>query len=578
MNNSVLEEVWVPDAAPEQCNEIGNEFFRKNEFLSALGAYHKALSVNSTARTNRCATYLKLRKWAKAEADARQVMRGGDKGKKGAFRLAQALLHQDRVDEALEAVKGIKHPAVREFREHCKRWRKEKKGKFNIRKMWTEPHTGVRLDSPHAEYTHPAVGIRPHSIYGRELVATADIPQHTLILASRALFACEKSGNDALATLTMQMCDPEDRRQILSLSGGRAHPGLKDDEPLPPVDVMRMVGVLSTNAFELRLKPVPATKHLGMMGEKTGTGLWIKPSLLNHSCAPNCTWGTVVDHMFVYTTRAVPKGDSLTVAYTNDNEFNAVKARFSDWATIDGFDCQCPRCVFYRANSDLIAADATIRALFNTAAVRVGGNGESMSVAAKDALYDTRMQQAVRIFKRCQPPDCCKTAVCLYNILLTAHEMGLSRSPTDAHFNAGMKYARTTERLLEATGFDAHSFDRRKILFRIAGLAAVQDESLSNELMTGSIEAAWPYYCLNPDADAFVNDLMTYALPGVDEACRAHGTIGRFNGIKGQLEIAFAGVLGNIGWALNPSTGKVEPSDDFELESGKSPDIWINSS
>ena len=39
------------------------------------------------------------------------------------------------------------------------------------------------------------------------------------------------------------------------------------------------------------------------------TGLWILPSLFNHSCIPNCAYHAVGDFMFVVTTLSVQPGD-----------------------------------------------------------------------------------------------------------------------------------------------------------------------------------------------------------------------------------------------------------------------------
>eukprot|EP00798_Chlamydomonas_sp_ICE-L_P005546 gene5546-4181_t len=163
---------------------------------------------------------------------------------------------------------------------------------------------------------------------------------------------------------------PESSSELYTLSAGPAF----DGKPLPgytgAVDVPLIRGILCNNWFsgtqgglwrlikELQWNKksgdlLPASereemrsKWLSMFNSvKTATGLWIRPSLFNHSCLPNSTYFNVGDVMFISTTRDVEAGEELRLSYLDPMEpFEERTRTLAGWNSGNGFECDCARC------------------------------------------------------------------------------------------------------------------------------------------------------------------------------------------------------------------------------------------
>jgi hypothetical protein len=92
----------------------------------------------------------------------------------------------------------------------------------------------------------------------------------------------------------------------------------------------------------------------------SGSGLWIKESFFNHSCAPNCEWTVVGEYMIVRAMKPIKSGEELCLTYTDIFAKSYAERReiFKDW--IDrgvGFECKCPVCAAIRSNRKLRQVD-----------------------------------------------------------------------------------------------------------------------------------------------------------------------------------------------------------------------------
>lgn len=114
---------------------------------------------------------------------------------------------------------------------------------------------------------------------------------------------------------------------------------------------MTMVGILDTNAFEIRTQ--------GGAGGGSGTdcndgvdgiactkirGLYAIASIMAHDCQPN-TKHTFTNNDYKFTliaTRDIMKGESITVTYAQ--LLNGTVRRREHLKTIKYFDCDCKRC------------------------------------------------------------------------------------------------------------------------------------------------------------------------------------------------------------------------------------------
>ncbi|CAM6118573.1 unnamed protein product [Calypogeia fissa] len=75
-------------------------------------------------------------------------------------------------------------------------------------------------------------------------------------------------------------------------------------------------------------------------------GVWLLPSFINHSCAPNCHRMIVGKTMFIRAAVPIAAGEELTLPYFDI--FEPLTIRDAHCKTF-GFRCECPRCTFERS-------------------------------------------------------------------------------------------------------------------------------------------------------------------------------------------------------------------------------------
>lgn len=100
-----------------------------------------------------------------------------------------------------------------------------------------------------------------------------------------------------------------------------------------------------------------------------GSGLWIEPSLFNHSCIPNCIVNQSGDYMFIRTNRDINKNEELFVKYTDIiDSFSKRVSTFNHWGEGENasFICNCPRCTLCRdPHSDYLELEENTKKLCN---------------------------------------------------------------------------------------------------------------------------------------------------------------------------------------------------------------------
>ena len=121
-------------------------------------------------------------------------------------------------------------------------------------------------------------------------------------------------------------------------------------------------------------------------------GLWLRESLINHSCVPNCMWSQIGDHMFVRCSRAIAKGEELCISYTSCTlSFAERDETFRHWVSPDvGFSCACEYCHLCRSNSNLYHMEEEVFAAYANAAEMVAKANIPMSSAAETCLSSNR--------------------------------------------------------------------------------------------------------------------------------------------------------------------------------------------
>eukprot|EP01036_Dinobryon_divergens_P006821 gene6821-9068_t len=86
----------------------GNRLFKALQYSDATFLYTQALDIspqNAILFSNRSACYLSQGLYINAEHDANNAIKLDSKMVKGWFRLASALFHQDRFEDALKAIR-----------------------------------------------------------------------------------------------------------------------------------------------------------------------------------------------------------------------------------------------------------------------------------------------------------------------------------------------------------------------------------------------------------------------------------------------------------------------------------------
>jgi hypothetical protein len=169
---------------------------------------------------------------------------------------------------------------------------------------------------------------------------------------------------------------PECAEALYSLSGG---PGWPAGPPAYPgaVDMRRIEAIVSNNKMDVQhfggghlchakelfwrnnsgcvVPPADqGAAHAEMMKQLTqpeACGLWVAPSLLPHSCIPNCQFEFIGDFCFVTTNRDVPAGAVLTLPFIQPLvlSFEQRTSQLANWNGGTGLECYCDLCLDCRA-------------------------------------------------------------------------------------------------------------------------------------------------------------------------------------------------------------------------------------
>lgn len=325
------------------------------------------------ALANRCAVHMRCERWRAALADAEAALRCQPGHLKCRMRAAACLLALSRVGEAqsaaaqlaagLAAASGEERDAALqreadELAADISRATAEQRGEYDLKAMRREADAapGGRLSWRHAEFESAAVRVEDDAKKGRRLVALEPLAAGTLLMASKALAFVVCSGAEAVAiavsasnsnfdtgsqsfilpaVVQTLLTRPETGEALYSLSGGAAFPpmsassGQGGADPTR-VDVPRIDAILSTNWFQaggsemkMHLEVLAWASKLGRNPTDAehqafhdarlpkGSGLWVRPSLLNHSCAPNCRTHQEGDFMFVMAARDIEAGEEV---------------------------------------------------------------------------------------------------------------------------------------------------------------------------------------------------------------------------------------------------------------------------
>ncbi|CAG8533245.1 6404_t:CDS:1 [Ambispora gerdemannii] len=374
----------------------GNEHFGKNDFTSAVDEYLRGIELypqNVLLYANKAEAHLRLSQFIEALHNTEMALKLDPKHLKAGIRKGKALKHLKRYEESANVFRDLlRNPAIKnslnvklkkvieEYRNQAQMLDSENKyGQYNyieiidefIKKIqvrigtkeWIYPG-GPRLD--HADYINNAIEIKHIGDKGRGLVANCDIPQHTLLIVSKAfeiVFDQEvpeclnlnfnrKIMNDAksteLVTLIVQRlrAEPQLAQEIYQLYAGPTMiPGKDlDEKTLNIIDIERIEKIVYYHQFQAAY---PWENFDQKRQEDCfESGIWIMPSYFNHSCVDaNVQSIYLGDLMFVRAQRSIRKGEELTLAYFDQS--NSYEKRIKLLKHF-GIKCQCRLCKFER--------------------------------------------------------------------------------------------------------------------------------------------------------------------------------------------------------------------------------------
>ncbi|CAN0196244.1 unnamed protein product [Scytosiphon promiscuus] len=130
---------------------------------------------------------------------------------------------------------------------------------------------------------------------------------------------------DPLKTLTVANL-PRCSESVISIRQrlpGLFPEGMTDDR------AAKVLGALNTNSHELE--------------QVEGSGLFLMACIMEHDCAPNCSFTTFGDNIWLTAIRAVGEGERLSIDYCN-NFYLPTAERQAELEDTYGFVCTCRAC------------------------------------------------------------------------------------------------------------------------------------------------------------------------------------------------------------------------------------------
>ncbi|EXX72187.1 uncharacterized protein OCT59_028631 [Rhizophagus irregularis] len=375
---------------------LGNDYFTSNNYITAINNYSNGIKLepkNVTLFTNRAEAYLRLYQFYNALKDTKIALMYDPNNLKAAYRKGKALCGLNRYKEATNILQNLYqrmkgNTSIKQITKHAEMLSYENEnGKYDYLRIIDEFHerskikkdikgndvwiyeAGPRLD--HANFLNENIKIDLIEGKGRGWIAKCDIPEHTLLMVSKALIVVftnevlgtiiSKTSNDETSQIHVHPCAEELATRIAQKIFA---------EPYYCPEVYRLYDGLNLSTNE-RIEIITnnivsftiianALKHnvFGLVYSEflkttlTGVGLWTLPSYFNHACIDeNVNQFFLGDLLFLRTNRPISKGEELIINY-KDASF-CYEERSSYLKSIN-IDCQCRICKLERSESQEI--------------------------------------------------------------------------------------------------------------------------------------------------------------------------------------------------------------------------------
>ncbi|PUU76843.1 hypothetical protein B9Z19DRAFT_1194466 [Tuber borchii] len=380
----------------------GNRFYKGKQYFEATQCYTKGLetvepgsALDIVLLLNRAQAYLELGYNEKALADAKKALYYEPLNQKALYRSALACYEDgDYESTKTQLVKLLKEfPENKDAKEKLlrtfRRLQEQRTGEYEFLKMRNEVKEWGdkrgKLDC--AEYVGP-VRIGDAGGKGRGLFTTRDVKFGDLLLCSKAFNVCHKEVANARIDILFNLKakkgqagthsqlvqeliqvlyhNPKKAKGFYELHSGdyqRVRGEMVDG--LPVVDSHLVMRIMLKNSFgcqrlsfvdgrpgdlfEEKTEVEKMVTEMSPSGTTGGSGIWIMPSYINHSCWPNSIRSFLGNLLIVRAARDIPAGEEITMTYI-DNESGVQerqKASYSGW----DFSCECTLCEIEAAES-----------------------------------------------------------------------------------------------------------------------------------------------------------------------------------------------------------------------------------
>jgi len=360
---------------PEVIKEKGNDYYKNDKYELALRCYKIALNLNhkqpEILHLNCSAAYLGLELYSQAYLEAKIALALSENNKKQLektlFRIGMSAYQMRQWEIALENfTKCLKEnpentEAFSLLQQTKLRIKEQTTGKYNFFKLYKQSLNENNFDLDVADYHNEELLLLQECLSkGRHIIAKNDIPRGTLLIVSKAVSLGrwdEKNpiytfnlvdntiGRPSLANALSILFkkiqgNPYIAKEVYSLHSSNL---FNRNEPVPDhiVDISRLECITSFNGFhgEISFKK----KNSEIENLKKPVGIWIYPSLLNHSCLPNATRSYIGDLMIIFSSRNIKKDEEITLSYVDTlDSYDERKQAIAKYS----FDCLCELCEF----------------------------------------------------------------------------------------------------------------------------------------------------------------------------------------------------------------------------------------
>ena len=375
----------------EDLKNLGNDHYCKKKYELAIRCYKIGICIKEKAvlYSNLAASYLGLDYYFQGyRAGVRGLELLAEEGKDSVakleeklnFRIGKAFYCMRQWEKAseyfrkcFELNKENKENQI-EIKRCEQRLREQKSCNYNFLNMFLNEN---KYDLDVADYTHANLTIAQNEEKGHHIITNSFIPKNTILVVSKAFSYykdLDKKGFVLSFNVQENKMDEASQYHAKSKLFHNVHSnpflakevyGLfsknrfnrKEIIPDEIVDVLILETIADVNFFggqemDKFYFMTPEENKKRKESEQT-CGLWVYPSLFNHSCVSNCERHFFGDVMTIISRRDLGKGEELTLNYVPfmedyEKRKNTIELHY-------GFKCKCELCETDRRDTNLKA-------------------------------------------------------------------------------------------------------------------------------------------------------------------------------------------------------------------------------